>query len=103
MYPGKGTVVLIRPAQTFYETIRLRQSVILLKIAAETDPRAARYLQICQDALVETASVLKAMEELKAFVLQEKKARKKEKEREEKKALRVVGKVNLHENGKATI
>ena len=24
MYPGKGTVVLIRPAQTFYERIKLR-------------------------------------------------------------------------------
>ncbi len=23
MYPGKGTVVLIRPAQTFYERIKL--------------------------------------------------------------------------------
>ena len=68
--------------------------MILLKIAAETDPRAAKYLEVYQTALVETASVLKAMEELKAFVLQE---------RKEKKALRVVGKVNLHENGKATI
>ena len=24
LYPGKGTVVLIRPAQTFYERIKLR-------------------------------------------------------------------------------
>ena len=35
MYPGKGTVVLIRPAQTFYERIIVAQedaSVEILKI-----------------------------------------------------------------------
>ena len=26
MYPGKGTVVLIRPARTFYERIMIRQT-----------------------------------------------------------------------------
>ena len=26
MYPGKGTVVLIRPEQTFYERIKLREA-----------------------------------------------------------------------------
>ena len=31
MYPGKGTVVLIRPAQTFYERIIFRDALQLLK------------------------------------------------------------------------
>ena len=35
MYPGKGTVVLIRPAQTFYERINLRGTVVWFGINVE--------------------------------------------------------------------
>ncbi len=37
MYPGKGTVVLIRPAQTFYERIKLDAALVLNAIAGH-DP-----------------------------------------------------------------
>ena len=42
MYPGKGTVVLIRPAQTFYERINLfRDDVLLTRYLREYGPAAA--------------------------------------------------------------
>ena len=33
MYPGKGTVVLIRPAQTFYETIMYKMALLVPMLA----------------------------------------------------------------------
>ena len=35
MYPGKGTVVLIRPAQTFYERINFYQSQAPFMVSAD--------------------------------------------------------------------
>ena len=35
MYPGKGTVVLIRPAQTFYERIKVTAAVKEGDLSAE--------------------------------------------------------------------
>ena len=57
MYPGKGTVVLIRPAQTFYERIIVDYK--LFWIACKDTPEAHYLLAIINsDALFEKVTPL---------------------------------------------
>ena len=52
MYPGKGTVVLIRPAQTFYERIKIQSFGDLLtsKSGDSLNDDGRNYLQRMKDA-----------------------------------------------------
>ena len=60
MYPGKGTVVLIRPAQTFYERIKIEiESVSSITFDEDstgwtgyTDNLSINDLQMCCDIAI---------------------------------------------------
>ena len=52
---------------------QIRSSVVLLRVASKTDERAAEYYKVYQDALIESGSVLAALDVLKEYVREQRK------------------------------
>ena len=51
---------------------QIRASVVLLRVASKTDERAAEYYKIYQESLIESGSVLAALDVLKEHVRRQK-------------------------------
>ena len=66
--------VILGKATTMAEQIRT--SVVLLRVASKTDERAAEFYSIYQESLIQTGSVLAALDSVKEHVRKQKKIKK---------------------------